>query len=248
MLHFDRWTGKNEKVTVSVEIDVATALLKMGKNVIVDDTNLGQSHKDMWMQVAEDCGAKFEVIDMMKDVSVEECISRDSCREKSVGAHVILNMAMQYDLLPHMKDIVVCDIDGTVADITHRLKYASGEEKDWGKFFAGINEDTERWGVYVLAHSLASMNNAQLIFVTARPEDYREETEAWLEEKDMPYDHMIMRRSGDKRPDTDVKQQIFDTYLEKYNIIKVFDDRPAVIRMWRENGLDVEDVGNGIEF
>ena len=28
----------------------------------------------------------------------------------------------------------------------------------------------------------------------------------------------------------------------------VIDDRPSVIRMWKENGLNVIDVGNGEEF
>jgi len=32
------------------------------------------------------------------------------------------------------------------------------------------------------------------------------------------------------------------------DIVKVYDDRPSVIRMWREKGLEVEDVGAGVEF
>jgi len=27
-----------------------------------------------------------------------------------------------------------------------------------------------------------------------------------------------------------------------------FDDRPSVIRMWKEHGFTVADVGNGVEF
>ncbi len=58
-----------------------------------------------------------------------------------------------------------------------------------------------------------------------------------------------MRRSGDKRPDTEVKQQIYDTYFkDKYNIAYVIDDRPSVIQMWRSNGLEVIDVGEGVDF
>jgi hypothetical protein len=57
-----------------------------------------------------------------------------------------------------------------------------------------------------------------------------------------------MRRKGDKRQDTDVKSDIYNRYLKQYDIVRVFDDRPSVIRMWREKGLEVEDVGNGEEF
>jgi hypothetical protein len=46
-----------------------------------------------------------------------------------------------------------------------------------------------------------------------------------------------------------VKNQMLDTYFPDKNVIRaVIDDRPSVIRMWRENGLDVIDVGKGIEF
>lgn len=55
-----------------------------------------------------------------------------------------------------------------------------------------------------------------------------------------------MRREGDMRPDTEVKQSFLDVYFPDKTVInKVYDDRPSVIRMWRENGLDVEDVGKG---
>ena len=33
-----------------------------------------------------------------------------------------------------------------------------------------------------------------------------------------------------------------------YNPIMAFDDRPNVIRMWREQGLMVADIGKGVEF
>ena len=58
-----------------------------------------------------------------------------------------------------------------------------------------------------------------------------------------------MRKSGDKRPDTDVKKEILDKYFkDKIKIFTVIDDRPSVIRMWKENKLDVIDVGDGIDF
>ena len=70
----------------------------------------------------------------------------------------------------------------------------------------------------------------------------------WLADNKVNYFVLIMRDAHDKRPDVMVKQEIYDKYLKKLNIWKVFDDRPSVIKMWRENGLLVEDVGNGEEF
>jgi len=57
-----------------------------------------------------------------------------------------------------------------------------------------------------------------------------------------------MRRSGDSRDDTIVKEQIYNTYLKDMNVTLVIDDRPKVIRMWESLGLEVLDVGNQVEF
>jgi hypothetical protein len=51
----------------------------------------------------------------------------------------------------------------------------------------------------------------------------------------------------DKREDTEVKQAMLDRYFsDRSKIALVIDDRPSVMRMWRENGLNVVDVGNWV--
>lgn len=87
--------------------------------------------------------------------------------------------------------------------------------------------------------------------MSARPEDHREATEVWLQNTFKGYEAyvtLLMRRAGDTREDTLVKKDIYDTFLKGYPIHKVIDDRPSVIRMWRSLGLDVIDVGSGVEF
>lgn len=247
MLHNNIFNHGREKITIEMQQLIVAKLLSEGKNVIVDDTNLGEKHETGWREVAEEFGAKFEIIDMMDGLTVNECRRRNELRENSVPSGVIENMALQYKYTTHSK-IVVCDIDGTVANLTHRLQYAKGETKDWKKFFSLLNLDTPRQDVYMSAQSLAHEHDALLVFVSARPEDYRTETEQWLRDNGMVYDNLIMRRKGDKRQDTDVKSDIYNRYLKQYDIVRVFDDRPSVIRMWREKGLEVEDVGNGEEF
>lgn len=246
MLHFDEFSGRNEKVTINVEINLVKYLLKE-RNVIVDDTNLSKRHEDMWRGVATEAKAVFE-IESFLDVSFIECVRRDICREKSVGSHVITNMAMQYQLIPALKDIVVCDIDGTIADGTHRLHHLDKIPRDWKSYFSKLSGDTPRQEVLDNVAKLCLETSAWLVLVSARPETYREETEQWLLNNNIPYVNLIMRGAHDRRDDDIVKEEIYNKYLKHYNIIKVFDDRPRVIRMWRKHGLDVEDVGNGIEF
>lgn len=247
MLHFDKFTGKNERATVQIEKAVVSNFIQTGYNVIIDDCNLNPNNQVMWEGVAKTLSSSFEVIDLT-NVSMDECIKRDKERDKKVGEHVIKDMAIQYGLAG-LTNIVVCDIDGTIADCSHRLKYARGEEKDWDLFFGAMHKDILRVEVLEAMFRTVSANNANVVFVTARPDTYRKETEDWLYNiAHVSGAHVVMRKGHDKRQDTEVKSDIYDKYLSQYNVVKVYDDRPSVIRMWREKGLDVVDVGQGIEF
>ncbi len=246
MLHFNKWTGKNEKLTVTAEKTVATLMLAAGYNVIVDDCNLSKSNEDMWRERARDIGGiKFEVRDIK--TSVLECMERDSERDKKVGDHVIYKMAMQHGLLNIEDPIIICDIDGTLADLTHRRHHVLGEKKDWDSFFEAMDTDPLRQSTKDILDS-DEMDDCTMVIVSGRPEKYRERTEDWLERHGLDGYPLIMREDHDKREDTIVKKEIFDKYLSRYKIKCVIDDRPSVIRMWRDNGMEVIDVGDGVEF
>lgn len=252
MLHFDKWTGRNEGITIDAEKAIARDALTRGLNVIVDDTNLSDRHRVMWRTIAEECNATFET--HLVNTHWLECVKRDDSRNVCVGGNTIVNMALQYGLYEKPSNgFLICDLDGTLCDISHRLhfvKVPEGQKKDWKSFFAGIPDDTLRTDVFSMVHELHDKNATPVVFVSARPEDHREATEEWLHKHwGKAYVSLIMRKKGDKRPDTEVKQQIYDTYFNnKYDIHTVIDDRPSVIRMWRENGLNVVDVGSGVEF
>lgn len=249
MLHMNKFSGKNEKLTISTERKLAENFLKEGLNVIIDDTNLNPKVVNYWKELSKTLEVKLEYHKI--ETSVSECMMRDLIREDSVGWHVIQKMALQYTGYLKGEKAVICDLDGTLCNIEHRLKYASGPKKDWSKFFSGIPFDELRDDVEKSVRKLALDNNAFLILVSGRPEDYRDATEEWLARmaKITPDKYiLIMRESHDKRDDDIVKLEIYEKYLSNLNILKVFDDRPRVIRMWRERGLEVEDVGNGVEF
>lgn len=247
MLHFDKFNGVNEGITQEASTYLALYFLSKDINVIIDDTNLNPKTMQHWKDFGQRCDAKIEHIDI--DTSVQECIKRDLVREKKVGYHVILKMALQYKDFMKGEKVIICDIDGTIADITHRLKYASGPEKNWDTFFSLIKDDTPRTDVMNEVNMKAQSLGATIIFVSARPETYREETEKFIYKYFAGQQrYLIMRPENDKRPDTEVKSEIYDKYLKNLDVVEVFDDRPSVIRMWREKGLTVNDVGQGIEF
>lgn len=248
MLHYDRFSGKAESATAKASLTLVEMFLKEGLNVIVDDTNLNPKVIKMYQDVAARLpGVKFEIHDV--DTPLGECLFRDRSREKSVGKDVIIKMALQYQEFLKGERFIICDLDGTLCDIKHRLKYASGPEKDWQKFFAGIPDDTLRQDVVDQLVEMSHREGARIIYVSARPEEHRQATLEWFETHGVEGHYMLfMRPNHDKRDDTLVKAEIYDKYLKNLDIVGVFDDRPKIIRMWREKGLNVYDVGDGIEF
>lgn len=246
MMHFGKWSGKNERKVVELETALALQYLRDDVSVVVDDCNLNPENETMWRGVAELAGAKFEIENI--DTEVGTCLIRDLNRDKKVGGHVIIGMALQYNLLTLNSKVIVCDIDGTIADIQHRLHWVKGEEKNWDRFFAEMHKDTVREGTHMMLKEYHK-NGYEIIFVSARPEDYREVTENWLlENVDVPYLTLLMRPSNDKREDSIVKTEIYNKFLKNLDIETVIDDRPRVIRAWQALGLPVIDVGDGIDF
>ena len=245
MLHFDKFNGKNESLTRDAEIALADYFLNHGKNVIIDDTNLNPKTYNGWKELARPYGHKFEEVKM--ETSWSECIDRDAKRDGKVGRDVITGMARQYGMYDSKKKDIICDIDGTLCDLTHRLKYVKGvEKKDWKSFFENISKDKPRQEVIDKLWKMSKKCTINL--VSGRPDTYRDATVTWLKENDVPYQFLLMRRADDKRDDTEVKRDFLNRYFRKDNIELVIDDRPRVIRMWQEEGLKVDDVGKQIEF
>jgi uncharacterized HAD superfamily protein len=148
--------------------------------------------------------------------------------------------------MPDARKDVIVDIDGTLADVDHRLHYIRGKRKDWKKFFAVMSEDKPVEAVIAQVQELAKDHN--IYVVSGRPDDYRDVTVEWLKLHKVPYEALYMRKAGDFRPDDEVKQDILDAHFDKANVALVIEDRLRVIRMWKKNGLKVQEVGSGAEF
>jgi predicted kinase len=247
MLHGDaKWSGKKEKVTRHVQRAMVKDLLDNDYSVIVDDTNLRDADHERWSHVARETNSKFEVVDM--DTPYDVCVHRDNRREDAVGSHVITSMALSSGRFPY-RNIILCDIDGTIADLTHRLHHINGGNRDWDKFFAEVVDDGFKSEVWDQVALDADENDAVIIFLSGRSDISRVDTEDWLETNTgIVQPIVLMRQSWDRRPDTEVKGDMFKWHFSDYNIVRVYDDRPRLVRMWKEMGLSVVDCGDGTEF
>jgi predicted kinase len=251
MLHLNKRSPKNEDITHrSVRALAKTLLLSV--NVVIDDTNLNPGVMQGWKDLAKECGVPCEVVDMT-DVPIETCVERDNVRkfmrQRYVGYTVVKNMALRSGLKTfNPGEVVLCDIDGTIANIDHRLHFVKGEKKDWGTFFRNMIFDTAIQDVrqMLVGHQT---DGKTIIFMSGRPDSYVRETTDWLASYSLPHYTVIMRSASDHRPDEVVKPEMLKKHFPDLSVIHcVYDDRPRVLRVWQELGLNVVDVGHGVEF
>ena len=259
MLHGNRtWKPKQERITQQVERQICETLIKNNVNVIIDDTNLTNYHYDKWSSCAKKLNAEFAMHDM--DTRLEICLERNTLRLAIDNSplipsnNVIVNMARVNNMFEGVafdKKEIIVDIDGTIANIDHRLHHIRKNPKNWRGFFSEIRYDEPRWDVLYEVVNQAEKENAGIVYVSARPEQYRTETEKWLKEHihhTYKYKTLIMRHDSDKRKDELVKKDILNRYFKRDRIIAVYDDRLSVIRMWESEGLKVINCNIGGEY
>lgn len=244
----------DESLVVKERNRLITDALNKGKSVIVADTNLNPVHiKDITKLVAEwnyKSGQKNVTVQTQSftNVPLETCIERDKGREDAVGESVIKEMYFRYlkpknDLKvtqnPNLPPVYLCDIDGTMA-----LFDGKRSPFDTAKC---ENDDLNYYLNKLL--TIITADGYRIIFVSGREEKFREETMRWFKKHNVDVYLLLMRKTGDFRDDTIVKREIFmDNIKDSYMTLGVFDDRPKVIRMWRELGLFVLNVGDSNEF
>ena len=230
-------------------------LLRQGKNVIVDNTNLKPEYIEAICEIVKyDATVRFRVF----DISLEKAKERDAQREKKVGDAVIERMYKDYKKLIDSFDMsmrcpvkriyknpevdkslpiaVISDLDGT-------LCHMNGKRGpfDWHN----VHRDD-------LDESVASLLRRHhdkgdiVIIVSGRDGSCRKITEDWLALHDLPYDELYMRPANDFRKDNLIKREIYDNHIrDRFNVLAVYDDRDQVVKMWRGLGLKVLQVAEG---
>ena len=153
------------------------------------------------------------------------------------------------------KRTYIVDLDGTVAKLDHRLPLIQGEpeSKDWDAFFDACTKDEPIRDVIdviraVAFYADATREETRIIYLTGRPERIRLKTAAWILTNKLPNGELVMRKDGDHRPDTKAKKELMQKIMsEGDRIAGIFEDRPAMCRVWRELGLTVFQL-NHVEF
>jgi len=144
-------------------------------------------------------------------------------------------------------NIVIFDLDGTLADIDKRRKLATKNGKmNWNVFFNpdNIDLDTPNQTVINMANILYSQDYI-IYILSGRSDKTHQATIDWLSKHKVNYDLLIMRPQNQLyKKDSDLKQSWLDT-IGKDRVSMVFDDRQQVVDMWRSNGLTCFQVADG---
>lgn len=123
---------------------------------------------------------------------------------------------------------------------------------DWKRFNEEMINDTPNLWCIELIDGMIE-RKFETIYVSGREELYRQVTtsqiDSWIDCYELQYpplervveyykSKLFMRPTGDYRPDTEIKKEIYKQHIkDKYDVLFVLDDRPKVCQMWRELGL-----------
>lgn len=118
---------------------------------------------------------------------------------------------------------VICDIDGTLADLGGRHPFD----------YENVDQDAVKHATAELLRILHAAGVA-IILVSGREDTSRRKTIAWLHVNEIPWDELAMRKAGDYRKDTIIKRDIYKHRIrDRYDVLFVLDDRDQVVEMWR---------------
>lgn len=139
------------------------------------------------------------------------------------------------------RKIAVFDIDGCLADDSHRAHLR--DAKKWDEYFGACSDDAPIRGISddILFGCLANCE-ADPVFLTTRNETIRGLTAAWLEKNfELMYkldlfdpNVMIMRSSRDFRPAPKVKVEEMKRLMQDCEIVVAIDDDPETCKAYQE--------------
>ena len=156
----------------------------------------------------------------------------------------------------------VFDLDGTLADDSHRKRVLKAPDPDWATYHSLCEHDTPIQPLVAILVDAVHSCRHDIEIWTARSEDVRDQTVRWLheharrvsirEEPHPRYFHedpvvdLRMRAHGDNAPDTEIKRiWLREGRAQGREPHLVFDDRRRVVDMWRAEGIRCCQVAPG---
>lgn len=230
--------------------------LSEGKSIVLDETNARSRTFNEICKMLKKHDFDVTVEEKMFYIDLDTALARDRARTPKVGDEVMAQMWIKFEgkkfadykpksavftklpvlpinVLTQAKNAIICDLDGCLA--------LFGENNPYHRDFT---QDSPNWPVVNILKAFEPTH--EIIFVSGRLNDYREQTKKWLTQWGFGDKMLLMRIEDDWRNDARVKWEFYRDHIhDKYNVNFVLDDRNRVVNMWRNQGLTCLQVAEG---
>ena len=253
------WVVERESLVSEMKKSLVVDAMSRGYDIVIDNMNLNPKEVKFWETVVEYNNVdpdNYKYTIEFKDffISLDECIRRDAMRSNPIGEKVIRDTWRRYkhfiqtseverlveNLRPYTNKpkCIVVDMDSTMCfNVTKRPWYGEGAAE-------GMINDVPNQGVVDLVKTL--QNTYPIIVVTGRDTSQAKVTKQWLANQGIAPEEFYFRTEGDYRKGVEVKTELINQVLDKYDIVTVFEDCAPIVNAFRAMGLTVLQPNNGL--
>ena len=253
------WVTSREDVVSHAKQTIVTYAMGKQYDIVVDNMNLNPKEVQYWRNVVNyyngytKTGEHYEI--EFKDffTPLEECIRRDSARTNPVGEKVIRDTWRRYKHFIQTSEVeryvnnlrpwkigkptcVVIDMDSTVCFNTSKRPWFGDGSTE------AMIKDVPNYGVV----ELIKAQEYPVVVCTGRNKDQYNVTKEWLANQGINPIAYYMRENGDYRKGVEVKSELMNQILDKYNVLVVFEDCEPIVQKYREMGLTVLQPNKGL--
>lgn len=138
-------------------------------------------------------------------------------------------------------EAVIYDFHGTLADVREVLPLIA--EKRYDEFYEASLSCPPIESTVLAARHSHQAGYANLL-LTGMPDRHHDGLQEWLHRHDVPVSMTLMRTPNDGfKKDFMVKRRMYRTLLDLgYRVMKAWEDSPAVIDLWKAQGVPVEEM------
>lgn len=144
--------------------------------------------------------------------------------------------------------LIIFDLDGTLADNTHRQHLVEGKKKDFRSFDLSCYCDVPMHATIAVAKALHAAGHELWLF-SGRSGEVSVLTQTWLIEHGINHLFTLQRYRPVRDAISDVEMKkswyVGMAQEDKDRLLLVFDNRDRLVKMWRELGVTCFQVASG---